>query len=227
MQSVPQAHDGALEQRARIHAALGEPHRLRIVRALQASDHTPSQLQQLTGLGSNLMAFHLDVLDAAGVTRRRASEGDGRRRYVRLRWEALDLIATPAPPLDGPVLFVCTRNAARSPLAAALWQARTGRPAASAGATPARAIDPLAIEVARAEGLALRGRPRGYGEVTGPPALVVSVCDRAYESGLPWRVPVRHWSVPDPAGGDRTAYERAFADIRERVDHLAARVATA
>ena len=211
-----------LAERAARHAALGEPHRLRIVDALQLSDRTPSELQQLTGLRSNLLAFHLDVLEDAGLLVRRRSDGDGRRRYVHLRPEALTAPQPQAPRPTGPVVFVCTRNAARSQLAAALWRERTSGIAASAGAAPAAAPDPTAVAVAEAHGLDVSGwRSVGYGEVDLDPALVVSVCDRAREGGVPWTVPQLHWSVPDPAGGPRRAYRRAFDDIAARVERLA------
>lgn len=213
----------SLDDRARRHAALGEPHRLRIVDALQHSDRTPTELRRLTDLSSNLLAHHLDVLAEAGLVTRRPSEGDGRRRYVTLRWEALDELVPVPPPPEGPVVFVCTRNAARSQLAAALWSARTGDAAASAGTAAAEAPDRYAVEVATAHGLdPSTWRTRGYDEVGVDPAMVVSVCDRARESGLPWTAPQLHWSVPDPAGGQRAAYERAFRHIEARVDRLAA-----
>lgn len=212
----------ALEVRARRHAALGEPHRLAIVDALRWSDRTPSELQELAGLGSNLLAFHLDVLEDAGLVVRRRSEGDARRRYVSLRWEALTPTGPADGTLDGPVLFVCTRNAARSQLAAALWRSRTGSPAGSAGTAPAGRIDPLAREVAAAHGIDLGDdRPRHYRELPDEPGLVVSVCDRAREGGLPWKVRNLHWSVPDPAGGTRYHYERAYVELERRIGHLA------
>ena len=56
------------QDRAQRHAALGEQHRLQIVDALRHADLTPTELQALTGLGSNLLAFHLDVLADAHVS---------------------------------------------------------------------------------------------------------------------------------------------------------------
>lgn len=214
------------EVRARRHAALGEPHRLRVVEALRHSDQTPTQLRELTGLSSNLLAFHLDVLEEADLVQRRPSQGDGRRRYVTLRWDAIDDLFAPTPPPDGRVLFVCTRNAARSQLAAALWRDRTGREAVSAGAAPADEPDRFAVEVAEQHGLdTSTWRSHGYGEVETDPDLVVSVCDRAREGRIPWSVAHLHWSVPDPAGGDRAAYEHAFADIERRVTRVAGQAA--
>lgn len=207
--------------RARRHAALGDVHRLAIVDALQLGDRTPSELCQLTGLGSNLLAFHLDVLEETGLVARRRSLGDARRRYVT-RCD-VDVDGAPPAPVRRPasVLFVCSRNAARSQLAAALWRDRSGTPAASAGARPAERVHPLAVEVARRRGLDLgHARPRGYDDLDHRPDLVVSVCDRAREAGIPFEAPHLHWSVPDPSNGGVDAFEEACDDLARRVDRL-------
>jgi ArsR family transcriptional regulator, arsenate/arsenite/antimonite-responsive transcriptional repressor / arsenate reductase (thioredoxin) len=215
--------DLSLERRAAVHHALGEPHRLAIVDALRLSDRSPSELAALTGLGSNLLAFHLGVLQEAEVIERVVSEGDARRRYVHLESDVLAAL-TPRPSLAADdVLFVCTANSARSQLAAALWQRRTGRPARSAGSAPATAVHPLAVATAAAHGLDLAAAvPRGYDALGAVPDLVVSVCDRAREGGLPFDVPALHWSVPDPVSGDRAAFEAAFDELDARVAVLAA-----
>jgi ArsR family transcriptional regulator, arsenate/arsenite/antimonite-responsive transcriptional repressor / arsenate reductase (thioredoxin) len=216
------------ELRARVHHALGEPHRLTMVDALALSDRAPSELAVLTGLPSNLVAFHLDVLEDAGVVGRRTSQGDGRRRYVHLRPAVLAGLTAGADLTATSVLFVCTANSARSQLAAALWEDRTGRAAASAGHRPAARIHPLAVDVAARHGLDLGDRtPRGYDEVTHQPDLVVAVCDLAHEAGPPFDAPVLHWSIADPVGGDRGAFDAAFVELCDRVDHLAARTEVA
>jgi ArsR family transcriptional regulator, arsenate/arsenite/antimonite-responsive transcriptional repressor / arsenate reductase (thioredoxin) len=212
----------SLARRAAVHHALGDVHRLAIVDALRLSDRTPSELGTATGTASNLLAHHLDVLESAGVIVRGPSQGDGRRRYVRLRAEVLRELTQPVGPLVADdVLFVCTHNAARSQLAAGLWQRRTGRPARSAGHRPADAVHPLAGEVAAAHGIDLTGTPRGYDTIDPPPDLVVSVCDRAHEAGPPFDVPTLHWSVPDPSTGDRQTFEAAFTELAERIEALA------
>lgn len=215
--------DTELTRRAAVHKALGDPCRLAIVDALRLSDRTPGELRRLVSLPWNLLAFHLGVLTEAGVVERRRSAGDGRRRYVRLLPDALDGLEAAAPVRAERVLFVCTRNSARSQFAAALWQRATGRPCSSAGSDPAAEVHPVAVAVARARGLDLAGaRPRGYGSVEQAPDLLVSVCDRALEGGVPFDAPRLHWSVADPAGGDTSAFEAAFDDIAARVDRLAA-----
>lgn len=215
-----------LAHRVAVHHALADEHRLRIVDALALSDLTPTELGAVVGLTSNLLAFHLDTLEAAGLIERRPSEGDRRRRYVRLQTDTLDAgLSAPHPVVaEAPVLFVCTHNSARSQLAAALWR-RYGGVGVSAGMDPARRVHPLAVRVGRTHGLDLAdATPQGYADVEMQPGLVVSVCDRAREAGPPFDAPLLHWSIPDPADrGRRRDFEDAYAMIERRVDGLAHR----
>ena len=208
---------------ARTYRALGDETRLRIVEALWLSDRTPSDLRDELGLEWNLLAFHLNTLADAGVIARVRSEGDRRRRYVRLS-AALPVPSTlfrPDLPRRRP-LFVCTHNAARSQFAAALWRQATGHEATSGGTQPAARVHPLAVSVARAHGLDLSGaRPRRCPSIASWD-IVISVCDRARENGLPPAPAALHWSVPDPVGHSRAAFEAAFADVSDRVARLVA-----
>lgn len=219
-----------LAARVTAHAALADPHRLAIVDALALGDRAPGELAELAGVPTNLLAHHLRVLEEAGLTERRASSGDRRRRYVVLRPDRMSALA-PAPSVDAArVLFVCTRNSARSPFAAALWRRRTGQPADSAGADPAPRVHRSAVRAARWLGVELSAEtPKGYEAVAAAPDLVVSVCDRAREAGLPFAAQALHWSVPDPvADGGRAAFAAAFAEISRRIERLAdARLAAA
>jgi ArsR family transcriptional regulator, arsenate/arsenite/antimonite-responsive transcriptional repressor / arsenate reductase (thioredoxin) len=214
----------SVARRAAIHRALGDPHRLVIVDALQLSDRSPTELSVHTGLGSNLIAFHLRVLEDAGVIERTASQGDARRRYVHLHPDVLAAL-TPATELAADdVAFVCTANSARSQLAAALWERKTGRPARSAGSEPARRVHPLAVATGQRHGLHLGDAvPQAYHALDPPPDLIVSVCDRAREGGLPFDVPTLHWSVPDPVGGGDGAFDAAYRELAARIEVLAAR----
>src|SRR3954452_9874184 len=118
---APGPGPGDLARRARRHAALGDPVRLAIVDELVRSDRAPMELRDRFALESNLLAHHLDVLEAAGLIGRSRSSGDGRRRYVHLLPAALELLGPVTVPRPARVLFVCTANSARSQLAAALW----------------------------------------------------------------------------------------------------------
>jgi protein-tyrosine-phosphatase len=212
----------SLSDRARRHAALGDDKRLAIVDHLLVSDRTVAELGALCELNGNLLAHHLAVLEDAGLIERHTSEGDRRRRYVTLETDSLREGEIPVMTL-GDVVFVCTRNSARSQFAAALWTEATGSPAASAGSHPATCVNPKAIQVASEFGVDLSGRKtRGYDELSPQIDLVVSVCDRANETGLPDSAKHLHWSVPDPvAAGKLESFRYAFGDIERRVARLA------
>jgi protein-tyrosine-phosphatase len=211
-------------ERARVHAALGDPYRLRIVDELHFSDRSFQELSALIGLPGNAAAHHLGVLESAGLIERRVSEGDHRRRYIALCQDRLGGLVASPPVRPSAVLFVCTHNSARSQFAAALWTQRTGEVAESAGTDPAHQVHPKAVRAARDFGVDLHDAvPKGYERVTTIPDLVVSVCDRAREAGLPFDVPSLHWSVPDPVReGSSAAFRSAFADLAGRVEGLAA-----
>ena len=211
-----------LEHRARVHAALGDPQRLMIADALTIGDLTVTEIGTLVEMPSNLLAHHLDVLEDAGVITRKASEGDRRRRYVVLEPAIAGLITHGSPAVEMTPLFVCTHNAARSQFAAALWSERTDQAIQSAGMSPADHVHPLAVAVAAEHGLDIADSvPRGYDEVTARPDMVISVCDRAVEAGVPFDAPRLHWSIPDPSVADEIgAFRSAFDDIAERIDRL-------
>jgi ArsR family transcriptional regulator, arsenate/arsenite/antimonite-responsive transcriptional repressor / arsenate reductase (thioredoxin) len=210
--------DPTLESRAQRHAALGDPIRLAIVDELALSDRAPIELRRLVGLESNLLAHHLDVLESVGMINRSRSSGDGRRRYVHLMRNSLPDLSPGRKVVPARALFVCTRNSARSQLAAALWRSLTGAPAESAGTHPATRVHPGATAAAKRAGLDISGSiPRTLDRVGKLPGIVVTVCDQAHEELAPddsWL----HWSVPDPvAVGSRAAFDAALAEISERI----------
>lgn len=206
----------SLQARAAVHAALGEPLRLAIVDELAVSDRSPRELCDRLGVASNLLAHHLDVLEGVGLVVRSASSGDGRRRYVRLVPDRVPSGPVPGG-YRGEMLFLCTHNSARSQLAAVLWEARSGRPARSAGTDPADRVHQGAVRAARRIGLSLAGaRPRRLAEIP-ESAQVVTVCDRAHEELAPTRA-WWHWSIPDPV---EDGADRAFDAV---VDELEARI---
>ena len=220
----------SVARRAAVHAALGEPARLRIVDELCRSDATPGDLRRLLGMPSNLVAHHLGVLEAEGLVRRRRSEGDRRRSYVRLVPDALAHLLPEPPAQASRIVFVCTANTARSQLAAALWNQASDVPATSAGTHPADTVAAGAVDVARRHQVPLRQvAPRSVADVLTLKDSVVTVCDSAHEELLRRsasdRPEVRHWSVVDPvAVGTPAAFDAAFDDLAARVAHLSARV---
>jgi protein-tyrosine-phosphatase/DNA-binding transcriptional ArsR family regulator len=207
-----------LESRAARHGALGDPIRLAIVDELALSDRAPVELRELVGLESNLLAHHLDVLESVGMINRSRSSGDGRRRYVHLLRDSLRDLSLGRKVVPARALFVCTRNSARSQLAAALWRSLTGSPAESAGTHPASRVHPGAIAAAKRAGIDISGSmPRTLDRVGKLPGIVVTVCDQAHEELAPddsWL----HWSVPDPVTvGGRAAFDATLAELSERI----------
>ena len=208
-----------IDDRVRIHAALADATRLAAFDALTISDRSPRELAELLRVPTNLLSHHLDRLEDAGLIRRVASSGDGRRRYVQLTQRAAPFVAASQHGSDR-ALFLCSHNSARSQLAAALWQARGGD-ADSAGTEPADRIHPGALAAADRVGLAIGdASPKHVGEVGAFPALVVTVCDRAHEELVPsphWL----HWSIPDPAEtNDPTVFDAVVSELSRRIDRI-------
>jgi protein-tyrosine-phosphatase/DNA-binding HxlR family transcriptional regulator len=211
-----------LSARAAIHAALGDPGRLAIVDALVLGEASPSELQKLLDMPSNLMAHHVRVLEKAGVVARHRSEGDRRRTYLALAPGAFDALRPTAVRDAVRVVFVCTENSARSQLAAALWSGESPVPVTSAGTHPARAVHPGAVDAARRRRVPLAATtPRHVDEVLHDDDFVITVCDSAHEE-LGTGANRLHWSVPDPArSGEDAAFDRAVDDLTDRVTRLA------
>jgi ArsR family transcriptional regulator, arsenate/arsenite/antimonite-responsive transcriptional repressor / arsenate reductase (thioredoxin) len=210
----------SVEDRAALHAALGEPVRLAIADALAIGDASPGELARVMGIPSNLLAHHLGVMEAAGVVRRSRSEADRRRSYVQLTAAAFPHVTARVEPAPARVVFVCSRNSARSQLAQALWASRARLPVVSAGTRPASRIHPRTVAVAQRHGLELRSaRPVHLTDVVLPEDFLVAVCDQAYEElGRAARL---HWSVPDPVDrDDEPAFDEAFDNLDERVGRL-------
>jgi protein-tyrosine-phosphatase/DNA-binding transcriptional ArsR family regulator len=230
---------------------VGHPLRWRLVTELARSDLRVRELVGLVGEPQNLVSYHLRVLRSGGLVSAVRSSFDARDSYYHLDLDrcaegltgtgaalhpALRMSPLPSPwPIDvaGPsVLFVCTGNSARSPMAEALVRHRAGDKVrvTSAGTQPKDRIHPHVVRVLREQyGIDIAGqapRPLDLASAGGFDR-VVTLCDRAREA-LPradGRLPV-HWSIPDPAGssdGSRGGYQRfvsAAAEIDMRVRHL-------
>jgi protein-tyrosine-phosphatase len=216
-----------IEERVGVHRALADPIRVAIVDELIVGDRTPTELGTSLRVASNLMAHHLRVLEQRGIVERRRSIGDGRRSYMHL------LPGRPEGPTVRPellresVMFVCTRNSARSQLAAATWnRSRPVVRAESAGTHPNGRVHPMAVRIGRRRGLDLSGAVPHLLDPDTARSLIVTVCDQAREE-LGDRVAV-HWSIPDPvAAGTDDAFEAAADEIARRVERLSDEVVSA
>jgi ArsR family transcriptional regulator, arsenate/arsenite/antimonite-responsive transcriptional repressor / arsenate reductase (thioredoxin) len=237
----------------------GHPLRWRLLTGLAHSDLRVRELVTLVGQPQNLVSYHLRLLRDGGLVAASRSSFDGRDSYYRLDLDrcaralagtggalhpALRLDrATPATVHPGPprltVLFVCTGNSARSPIAEALLREHAAGHvvASSAGSRPKPRLHPNTVRVLRDHfGVDVAGqRPRHLDTLAGHRFdYVITLCDRAREVCPEFGDHARrlHWSVPDPAAagnGDRASYPafaRTAADIDTRVRQLLPVLAT-
>lgn len=221
----------AVRRRSRLHGALADPHRLAIVDELVFSDRSPSELRARLNLDSNLLAHHLDVLERLNLIERSASQGDRRRRYVRLVPGTLAGLGVGGSLRVGRVVFVCTENAARSQLASALWNdiCRTV-PGCSGGTRPRKEVYAGAAAAAERRGLNLASAQPGPIPERRARDLLITVCDRAHEElkDEPDDRPHLHWSIPDPAAAvEPDAFDLAADLLDDRIRGLAPMVGRA
>ncbi|WP_216916764.1 ArsR family transcriptional regulator [Nocardia noduli] len=218
----------SVERRAEVHAALADVTRVQIVDALATGDMASSELCARLAIPTNLLAHHVLVLERAGLVRKERSEGDRRRSYLRLVTDFGGHLLPRSVIAAQRVVFVCSRNTARSQLAVAAWTQCSEVPATSAGTHPAERVHPGAVAAARRHRIALRPqRPRAVEGLVRPGDLVIAVCDNAHEE-LPADIDRLHWSIPDPVpAGTDAAFDLALDQIRQRIDRIAVTITPA
>ena len=240
----------------------GHPLRWRLLAELARSDLRVRELVTLVGEPQNLVSYHLRLLRDGGLVAVTRSTFDGRDSYYHLDLDrcaqalastgaalhpALRLDrATPAPRVQQrrlprlTVLFVCTGNSARSPIAEALLRRHTaGRvQSVSAGNRPKPRLHPNTVRVLFDNfGLDVAAqRPRHLDTLVGRGFdYVITLCDKAREVCPEFgdHTHRMHWSIPDPAGAGASdqasypAFTRTAAEIDTRVRHLLSILATA
>ncbi|WP_228472925.1 metalloregulator ArsR/SmtB family transcription factor [Streptomyces cyaneochromogenes] len=229
------------------------PLRWRLLTELADGDYRVRELVERVGEPQNLVSYHLRLMRDGGLVTARRSSFDGRDSYYRLDLEhcaealaaggaalhpALRLV--PSPPRRPvaragnrrvAVLFVCTGNSARSPIAEALLRHHTaGRvTTASAGTSPKPHLHPHAVRVLRESfGIDLSGRRTQHVDDLADRRFdhVITLCDKAREV-CPGFGPRRvHWSMADPGAAGATgqagyaAFQQAAADIDTRIRYL-------
>ena len=220
------------------------PLRWRLLTALAGSDYRVRELTAQLDQPQNLVSYHLRLLRDSGLVSARRSSFDARDTYYHLDLDrcadALNSTGTalhpglrmtwpasPAAPAGrARVLFMCTGNSARSPIAEALLQHHTaavGAEVTSAGSHPKPEIHPLAVRVLRDEfGVDIAGRrPRHLRTVASRRFdYVITLCDKVREVSPPFNGDPRlaHWSIPEPAGP--AAFSRVATQLQTRIRHL-------
>lgn len=232
----------------------GHPVRWRLMGELARSDRRVRELVRLLGQPQNLVSYHLGKLRAASLVGARRSSFDARDAYYHLDLAncadalaaagmalhpGLRLAPVPAVAPERPcrLLFLCTGNSARSPVAEALLRQRAGQvEVASAGSRP-KPLHPNAVRVLREYGIELAGRlPRHLSVFEHQPFdYVVTLCDRVREvcPEFPGPAEQMHWSVPDPAAAGGTdqdtypAFQAMAAELQTRIGFLLGTVSAA
>lgn len=224
------------------------PVRWALMAELATGDRRVRELVDAVGEPQNLVSYHLRVLRSAELVAARRSNFDGRDSYYHLDLArcaaAFGDAATALHPALSPsrgrwspdrsVLFLCTGNSARSPMAEALLRRRAedaevAVEVTSAGSHPAARLHPNALRVLREDyGIDLgHRRPRSLETVTGRRFdYVITLCDKVREVPRDHVSAVTtHWSLPDPsaAGGDGASYpefRRLATELDTRIRFL-------
>jgi ArsR family transcriptional regulator, arsenate/arsenite/antimonite-responsive transcriptional repressor / arsenate reductase (thioredoxin) len=131
-------------------------------------------------------------------------------------------------PVAAQVLFICSGNSARSPMAAG-WLNHLGAgrvTARSAGVTP-RPLHPLAVAAMAEHGVDIGDHQATHLEDYAGHRFtrVITLCDRARENcgELPAAPVAAHWSIPDPARAhppDLDAFRATARELRTRIRYL-------
>ena len=226
------------------------PLRWRLLTELAESDYRVRELTARVDEPQSLVSYHLRLLRDAGLVTPTRSSFDGRDSYYHLdldrcadalaesgdalhpalRRDALSAART-LPRLA--VLFVCTGNSARSPIAEALLRHHTaGRvTVVSAGSTPKSRLHPNTITVLRkAFDIDVADKPTRHVDALAGRRFdrVITLCDKAREVCPEFGEHSRraHWSLPDPSAAGETehasypAFQRTAAQIDARIRHL-------
>jgi protein-tyrosine-phosphatase/DNA-binding transcriptional ArsR family regulator len=227
--------------------------RWQLLTLLAESDRRVQELVAQLGRPINLVSYHLRLLREAGLVQEHRSAADGRDLYYTLtlsqvadQFHAAGRQLHPAlsvatlPPRQRPahILFLCTRNSARSQMAEALLRAQAGsRPLTieSAGSHPA-AVNPDAIAAMTVFGLDISGQHSKHIDQLQQRAFdyVITVCDQVREEcpTFPGEPKSIHWSVPDPVAATGTPAERLAVFVATaqalatRVEHFLLRLDT-
>lgn len=206
-----------------------------IVGLLADGDLRTGELVARTGQAPSLVSYHLGRLRDAGLVSARRSAADGRDSYHTLDLGALEqavaaIRVRPGPlagaPAPAQVLFVCSGNSSRSPMAEGwLNHLGGGRVTARSGGVTPGPLHPLAAAAMAEHGVDIGGhQPAHVSAFAGHSfGRVITLCDRAREECGELPAAAVHWSIPNPAQAhppDIDAFRATARELRTRVGYL-------
>jgi protein-tyrosine-phosphatase len=230
--------------------------RWQLLSALGQSDYQVHELVSLLQQPQNLVSYHLKHLRTLHLVNERRSSADARDIYysldldqLRTMYHAAGAALHPALVADWPlgeirqtsldgqplqVLFLCTRNSARSQLAEGILRQLGGDQFAvfSAGTEPAT-VHPLALKLLADRHIDASQQRSKHVDTFKTQSFdyVITVCDRAREDchELPKNTHQIHWSLPDPVavedktpgdGAQYRAFEQTAQQLVTRIRYL-------
>jgi protein-tyrosine-phosphatase len=236
---------------ANLSALLADPVRRQLLSTLMLNDVVLDDLVDAVRLPPETVATLLEPLVSAGVITQRGSDAQSGERYYHLDLDLLDTLyqaGGTAPPafaaaleegeISAPtqqgahsrILFLCTRNSARSQLAEGITRllSKGQVDAFSAGNQPGF-VHPMAIEVLTGLHVDISGQhSKHLDQFLGQDFdYVITVCDNARETCPVFAGAKRtiHWSIPDPAivedsDARRRAFSKVSAELQTRIRYL-------
>lgn len=234
---------------------VSDRHRWQLLREQACSDYRVAELTELLREPRNLASYHLPNLRDAGLVAEQRGSADGRDIYYRVylvRYRDLlgvtgvalypGLRLSPASPQPRPPSKTAGavslhRNSARSQIAEALHEHRSGGPSAPAPpAVSPKALHPNAVRVMAEVGIDISKRLTKHLNSFARTRFdrLITLCDKVKEicPEFPGQPQAVHWSMPDPAAHGGTdeescpAFRRTADELEVRAGLLIADVAT-
>jgi protein-tyrosine-phosphatase len=237
--------------------ALAHELRWKILMFLAHSDHTVAEIVRFLGLPQNTVSYHLRKLREHRMVTERRSSADSRDVYYsldldsfRLLYQATGEMVYPPmrsenliqgktqwhlPSSPSRVLFLCTKNSARSQMAEGLLRhlSQHSIEVYSAGSQPS-SLHPFATRAMTTLGIDIgQQRSKHVDEFQDQSfAYIVTVCDRMREvcPSFPGDADRIHWSIPDPIEVEGTdeeqyrAFEQTARSLLVKIRYLLTRI---
>lgn len=225
--------------------------RWQLLISISHSDLRVQEITKCVGQPQNLVSYHLQKLQQAGLVIEHPSIADGREVYysvhlknIRRMFQTIQETLHPGltmqfsgtfpkPPLK--ILVLCSHNSARSQMAEGFLRAKSQGliEVVSAGANP-QPVHFLAVGVMHEFGVDIHDQQSKNQERFTERSFdyVITVCDRAREvcPVFPGNPTLIHWSIPDPTAqaaspqAQLEQFRTVAQELEERIDFFLAEI---